>query len=58
LRLALRERRERGKCNPDELHKIIESISPDVIFEEETNDDTFQKYYNEENSINSLEFRH
>lgn len=46
---------ESGKCNSDELHKIIESINPDIIFEEETNDDTFQKYYNEENSFNSLE---
>jgi hypothetical protein len=26
--------REIGKCNSDELYKIIESISPDVIFEE------------------------
>jgi DNA-binding protein Fis len=49
------EHRESGKCNSDELYKIIESINPDIIFEEETNDDTFQKYYNEENSFNSLE---
>lgn len=49
------EHRESGKCNSDELHKIIESIRPDVIFEEETNDDTFQKYYNEEDSFKSLE---
>jgi hypothetical protein len=49
------EHRENGKCNSIELHKIIESISPDVIFEEETNDDKFQKYYNEENSYKSLE---
>ena len=27
---------ERGKCNADELFKIIEHISPDVIFEELT----------------------
>jgi len=27
-----------GKCNSDELHKIIESISPDVIFEELSHD--------------------
>ncbi len=25
---------ELGKCNPDELYKIIETINPDVIFEE------------------------
>ena len=49
------EHRESGKCNHDELHKIIESLNPDVIFEEERNDDTFQKYYSEEYSFNSLE---
>jgi len=27
---------ELGKCNPDELYKIIEQINPDVIFEELT----------------------
>jgi hypothetical protein len=27
---------ERGKCNADELFKIIEQISPDVVFEELT----------------------
>lgn len=25
---------ENGQCNSDELYKIIESINPDVIFEE------------------------
>ena len=55
IALISTEHRESGKCDPDELYTIIESISPDVIFEEETNDDTFQKYYNEENSFNSLE---
>jgi hypothetical protein len=49
------EHKVSGKCNPDELHKIIESLNPDVIFEEERNDDTFQKYYSEEYSFNSLE---
>ncbi len=48
---------ENGKCNSDELHKIIQSIGPDVIFEEETNDETYQKYYSEEYSFNSLEIR-
>ena len=38
------EHRENGKCNPDELHKILESINPNVIFEEEANDDTYKKY--------------
>ncbi len=55
ITLISTEHRENGKCNSAELHKIIESISPDVVFEEETNDDTFQKYYNEENSYKSLE---
>ena len=32
-----------GKCNSDELYKIIESISPDVIFEELTQD-LFDKF--------------
>ena len=36
---------ELGKCNTDELHKIIESISPDVIFEE-LNLDLFHRFYN------------
>src|SRR4051812_31711696 len=49
------EHKENGKCNPDELHKIIESINPEVIFEEEANDDTYKKYYNEEGSFKSLE---
>ena len=44
-----------GKCNPIELHKIIESIKPDVIFEEETNDEKYHKYYNDKNSFKSLE---
>jgi hypothetical protein len=49
------EHEESGECNSDELYKIIESISPEVIFEEETNDDKFQKYYNDESSFKSLE---
>ena len=43
---------EIGKCNPDELYKIIESISPEVIFEELPTDafnmfysDSFDIYY-------------
>ena len=46
---------ENGKCNPDELHKIIESINPEIIFEELANDD-FHRYYNEtQNSFKPLE---
>ncbi|KAF0198895.1 MAG: hypothetical protein FD166_886 [Bacteroidetes bacterium] len=57
ITLISTEHRESGKCNTSELHKIIESISPEVIFEEETNDERYQKYYNEENSYNSLEIQ-
>jgi len=35
---------ELGKCNSDELHKIIELINPDVIFEE-LSQDLFDKFY-------------
>lgn len=37
---------ELGKCNADELYKIIQSINPDVIFEE-LNSDLFNKFYTE-----------
>lgn len=37
---------EFGKCNSDELYKIIESIEPDVIFEELTQD-LFDLFYKE-----------
>ena len=40
---------EYGKCNSDELYKIIESICPEVIFEE-LSYDLFDRVYNE-NSI-------
>ena len=37
---------ELGKCNSDELYKIIESISPDVIFDELPTD-AFNLYYSD-----------
>ncbi|MCL2155007.1 MAG: hypothetical protein FWH53_05020 [Leptospirales bacterium] len=37
---------ELGKCNSDELYEIIESISPDVIFEE-LSQDLFDRFYKE-----------
>jgi hypothetical protein len=37
---------EFGKCNSDELYKIIESIRPDIIFEE-LPQDLFNKFYKE-----------
>jgi hypothetical protein len=48
---------ENGNCNSDELYKIIETIKPDVIFEEQNNDDKYQSYYNEEDSFKSLEVK-
>jgi hypothetical protein len=39
---------EFGKCNADELYKIIESIRPDVIFEELTQD-LFDRFYKKNN---------
>jgi len=57
ITLIATEHQENGKCSSDELYKIIESIRPDVIFEEETNDDKYYKYYNDENSYKSLEIK-
>ena len=51
------EHMEFGNCNSDELLKIVNSIEPEVIFEEEHNDDHYQNYYNNENSFNSLEVK-
>lgn len=42
---------EIGKCNSGELHKIIESISPEVIFEEQSSN-TFDIFY-KGNQINN-----
>lgn len=39
---------EFGRCNSDELYKIIESLKPDVIFEE-LNQDLFDKFYTANN---------
>ncbi|MBN8877030.1 MAG: hypothetical protein J0I32_05745 [Sphingobacteriales bacterium] len=39
---------ELGKCNSDELYKIIESIRPDIIFEE-LPQDLFDRFYKENN---------
>ena len=43
-----------GKCNPDELYKIIETIQPEIIFEELCFD-TFHSTYSEGNTPNSIE---
>jgi len=37
---------ENGKCNPDELHKILEDINPEVIFDELPSS-SFDMYYSE-----------
>lgn len=58
ITLISTEHRASGKCNPDELLKIISTLNPDVIFEEETNDDVFRKYYDDfQNSSLSLEIQ-
>ena len=51
------EHMEAGNCNSDELLKIMMSIEPDVIFEEEPNDDHYKSYYDNTNSFNSLEVK-
>jgi len=51
------EHRETGECNSDELLKIIKTIKPDIIFEEEPNDKHYLSYYNNENTFNSLEVK-
>ena len=48
---------ESGKCSSDELLKITESIKPDVIFEEEPNDDKYHISYTDQNSFKSLEIQ-
>lgn len=49
------EHRESGNCNSSALCKILEFLKPDVIFEEETDDDKYRSYYNDVNSFKSLE---
>jgi len=39
------EHLDSGKCNSDELLKIIETINPEVIFEEQPNDDKYTTCY-------------
>ena len=58
ITLISTEHRASGKCNPDELFKILESINPEVIFEEETDDAKFHSYYNDDqNPYLSLEIQ-
>lgn len=57
ITLISTEHRQDGKCNSDELLNIIETINPDLIFEEEVNDEKFQRYYNEDSSSLSLEIQ-
>jgi len=38
--------KENGKCNPDELHKILEDINPELIFDELPYD-SFDTYYSD-----------
>ncbi|OCB78857.1 hypothetical protein [Flavobacterium crassostreae] len=48
--------KESGKCNSDELYKIIESINPEVIFEELPSE-RFDDYYNGILTYESLEVK-
>jgi len=43
-----------GKCNPDELYKIIEEIQPEIIFEE-LSFDTFSFVYSDDYTPNTVE---
>lgn len=47
--------RELGRCNSDELYKIIQSIRPDIIFEEMSADFFDRVYDKNKNSEGSLE---
>lgn len=47
---------ESGKCNADELYKIIESTNPEIIFEELPNK-SFNDYYNGNHSSVPLEVK-
>lgn len=47
---------ESGRCNSDELYEIIESINPDVIFEE-LPEKSFNNYYNGNPSSLPLEVK-
>ncbi len=57
ITLISTEHRESRKCNSEELYKILEKINPDVIFEEEADDENYKKYYTEENIFTSLEIK-
>jgi DNA-binding protein Fis len=48
---------ESEKCNSDELMKIIEAINPEVIFEEEPNDEKYLSCYSDPNSFKTLEIK-
>lgn len=51
------EHRESGKCNSDELLRILESINPEVIFKEEPDDEKYKSYYSDINSFKPLEIQ-
>jgi hypothetical protein len=44
ITLVCTRHRELGKCNSNELYQIIESINPDIIFEE-VSPDLFDRFY-------------
>ena len=44
---------ENGQCNSDELHKILEDINPEVIFDELPSH-SFDMYYSDSFDIYSI----
>lgn len=54
ITLICTKHKELGKCNSEELYKIIESIIPEIIFEELSHSD-FHRYYQENIPTLSLE---
>lgn len=50
ITLIFTKHEEDGNCNSMELYEIIESINPEIIFEE-LSDSNFRKCYHEKNLI-------
>lgn len=46
---------EIGQCNADSLYNILESIRPEVIFEEQADDEYYQKLYQPDNNSSIIE---
>ncbi|MFY0650744.1 MAG: hypothetical protein JXQ96_01860 [Cyclobacteriaceae bacterium] len=48
---------EIGPCNPDSLYNILMSIRPEVIFEEQTDDEYYRKLYQPDNNSSIIEIK-